>query len=275
MSGTDEAKTADFTIALDLDGVVWRGRRVIPGSAEAVLALREAGLRVGFVSNNSTAPIGAVVDRLRRAGVQADPSEVITSAQAAAAQMRSVLPEGAAVLVVGETGISEALADVGLSPVASHSGRRVAGVIAGLDTAFDYAALDAALQAIWSGARFIATNTDPTLPVEDGARPGSGAIVSAIATASGVDPHVAGKPHPPIARLVRTRLGETGVVVGDRPDTDGALADTLGWPFALVLSGVTADARQSGADIVADDLRGLVPALLEAAGRPVSADPGR
>lgn len=266
MSGSTSPRPSRPAIALDLDGVIWRGRRNIPGSGEAVAALRDAGHSIGFVSNNSTAPIGAVVRRHGLAGVEAEAAEVITSAQAAAAHMRSVLPTGAAVLVVGEPGIGEALADVGLSPVESHSGRRVEGVIAGLDRSFDYAALDAALQAIESGAVFVATNTDPTLPVEDGVRPGSGAIVAAVAAASGVEPIVAGKPHRPIADLVRERLGPRGVMVGDRPDTDLALARVLGWPFGLVLTGVSSDGSQSGADMVAADLRSLVPELLARAG---------
>jgi glycerol 3-phosphatase-2 len=258
-AGTDPPLPA---IALDLDGVIWRGRRPIPGSAEAVACLRQAGHRVGYVSNNSTVPPGAVVERLQRAGIPAHEGEVITSAQAAARQMQSLLWDGAVVLVVGGEGIGEALADERLSPVGSHSGRRVDGVVAGLDTSFDYAALDAALQALRGGAKFVATNTDPTLPVEDGVRPGSGAIIAAISTASGVQPIVAGKPHEPIAALVRDQLGSDGIVVGDRPDTDGRLAARLGWPFGLVLSGVTSEVRQSGADVVADDLAALTPKIL-------------
>ena len=89
------------------------------------------------------------------------------------------------------------------------------------------------------GARLIATNDDATYPTPDGPIPGGGAIVAAVAYAAGVAPLVAGKPHRPMADLVRA-LGEaTGTMVGDRPETDGAFAVELGYRFALVLTGVT------------------------------------
>ena len=89
-----------------------------------------------------------------------------------------------------------------------------------------------------TGARFVATNADPTYPGEHRVLPGAGSIVAAIATASGRVPEVAGKPEAATAALVRDRLGDDGIMVGDRPSTDGLMADALGWPFALVLSGI-------------------------------------
>jgi glycerol 3-phosphatase-2 len=123
-----------------------------------------------------------------------------------------------------------------------------------------------------NGARFVATNLDATYPVPGGMIPGSGAIAAAVATASGRAPEVAGKPERPMVDLIRSRIGSSGTVVGDRPSTDGALADALGWPFALVLSGVTQrDAPPGGESIpvppppfVADDLAALVPQLVDA-----------
>jgi 4-nitrophenyl phosphatase len=123
------------------------------------------------------------------------------------------------------------------------------------------------------GARFVATNLDATYPVPGGLIPGSGAIAAAVATASGRAPEVAGKPEAPMVKLVRERLGSAGIVVGDRPSTDGALAHALGWPFALVLSGVTQTTAPPGGEsipeppppFVAADLAALAPALVEAA----------
>src|SRR5207237_7597828 len=117
-----------------------------------------------------------------------------------------------------------------------------------------------------------ATNLDATYPIPDGLLPGAGAIVAAVATASGTEPEVAGKPFAPTVAMVRSRLGTHGVVVGDRPSTDGALADALGWPFALVLSGVTQREAPPGGEsipeppppFVADDLAALVPQLVDA-----------
>jgi ribonucleotide monophosphatase NagD (HAD superfamily) len=142
----------------------------------------------------------------------------------------------------------------------------------GLHRGFDFDELDRASAAVRAGARFIATNLDATYPVAGGMVPGSGAIAAAVATASGSTPEVAGKPERPMVELVRARLGETGVVVGDRPSSDGVLADALGWPFALVLSGVAGTPAPPGGEavpeppppFVADDLGALAPLLAAA-----------
>ena len=120
----------------------------------------------------------------------------------------------------------------------------------------------------------MATNLDATYPVPGGLVPGSGAIAAAVATASGRTPEVAGKPEAPMAALVRERLGSKGVVVGDRPSSDGRLAEVLGWPFALVLSGVTAEVAPPGGEaipnppppFVAAHLGELAPSLIAAFG---------
>ena len=96
--------------------------------------------------------------------------------------------------------------------------------------------------AIRRGARLLATNDDPTYPTPDGPVPGGGAILASIVTASGVAPIIAGKPHRPIVDHVRRILGDDGIMVGDRPDTDGQFGYALGYRFALVLSGVTSAA---------------------------------
>jgi ribonucleotide monophosphatase NagD (HAD superfamily) len=122
--------------------------------------------------------------------------------------------------------------------------------------------LDRAARAIRAGARFIATNLDPTLPTANGLEPGAGALVAAIRVASGTEPEVAGKPFPPTAALVRARAADVEIMVGDRLDTDGLVARLLGVPFGLVLTGVTRREELPGdppPDRVADDLASLVP----------------
>ena len=112
-----------------------------------------------------------------------------------------------------------------------------------------------------AGARFIAANDDSTFPYADGLLPGNGAIVAAVATASGVQPEIAGKPHPAMAQLVRAKLGSTGIVVGDRPETDGMFARSMGYLFGLVLSGVTSldDLPVSPTpEVIANDLAELL-----------------
>jgi 4-nitrophenyl phosphatase len=137
-------------------------------------------------------------------------------------------------------------------------------VVVGLYREFDYEGLRQASTAVRDGARFIGTNEDPTFPTPQGLLPGSGSLVAAVAVASGVAPVIAGKPHPPMADLVRSRLGPSGVVVGDRADTDGALAAALGYRFALVLTGSSADTgdHDPPPDLVAPDLAAVVDAWL-------------
>jgi glycerol-1-phosphatase len=262
--------TADHpVVCCDLDGVVWRGDEPIPGAAAAISALCDAGDRVVFVSNNSSQPVGEVAGKLAAAGVPASSGDVITSAVSAATLLASALDPGSPVLACAGPGVVEALEDAGLRPVTREP---VAAVVVGFHRGFDFDELDHASAAVRSGARFIATNLDATYPVPGGMIPGSGAIAAAVATASGRAPEVAGKPERPMVDLIRARFGSSGLVVGDRPSTDGALADALGWPFALVLSGVTQrDAPPGGESIpeppppfVADDLAALVPQLIDA-----------
>ncbi|HEV2310427.1 MAG TPA: HAD-IIA family hydrolase [Acidimicrobiia bacterium] len=255
-------------VCFDLDGVIWRGDDPIPGSAHAVEEVRDAGLRVGFLSNNSSQPVAAVVEKLARLGVPADPSEVLTSALSAAAMLAADLP-GSDVLACAGPGVTEALEAVGLHPVSAPP---AAAVVVGFHRTFDFDELDRASQAVRDGARFVATNLDATYPVPGGLLPGAGSIAAAVATASGATPEVAGKPSQPMAAMVTARLGHRGVMVGDRPSTDGALAALLGWPFALVLSGVTGRVAPPGGEtvpeppppIVGDDLASIVPALRKA-----------
>jgi glycerol 3-phosphatase-2 len=259
-------------VCCDLDGVLWRGDEPIAGSAEAITAFRAAGLRVGFLSNNSSLPVREVITKLARVGVTASLDDVLTSALAAATLLAESLPAGADVLTCAGPGVTEALTDVGLHCVSAPP---AAAVVVGFHRDFDFDELDRASQAIRAGARFVATNLDATYPIPGGLLPGAGSIVAAIATAAGRPPEVAGKPSAPMADLVRRRLGTEGVVVGDRPSTDGAMADLLGWPFALVLSGVTSrDAGPGGETVpdppppfVGDDLAALVPELCQALAR--------
>ena len=255
-------------VCCDLDGVIWRGDDPVPGSAEAIERLRRAGLRVAFLSNNSSQPVSAVIAKLERVGVAAEPPDVLTSALSAAALLAAALP-GADVLTCAGPGVVEALAAAGLHGVAEPP---AAAVVVGFHRTFDFDELDRASRAIRDGARFVATNLDATYPVPGGLLPGAGSIAAAIATASGTTPEVAGKPSRPMAAMVTERLGRRGVMVGDRPSTDGALAELLGWPFALVLSGVTGRVAPPGGEtipdppppLVGDDLASLVPALTNA-----------
>jgi HAD superfamily hydrolase (TIGR01450 family) len=251
---------------IDLDGVIWLAGEPIAGVGEAIDRLRASGARVLFASNNSSPTIAALLSRLERAGIEAQPHEVVTSGQAAA----SMIEPGQTALVIGDEGVVEALDARGIHAVVA--GDQVAPgaglpdvdvVIVGWTHRFDFGLLALANRAVRAGARLIGTNEDPTHPTPDGLLPGAGALLAAVATAAGTAPEVAGKPHEPLARLIGERAGHVAAVVGDRPSTDGALAAHLGAPFALVLTGVTAPGdpvMDPAPALVAPDLLAVVKA---------------
>ncbi len=256
-----------LVVCCDLDGVIWLGDAPIPAAASGVAALRAGGLRVVFVTNNSSGTRADYVAKLERCGVPAAPDDVLSSAMAAAHLLAGELEAGATVCCSGGPGVREAIAAAGLTP--ADTGPADA-VVVGWHRDFDFDDLARTADAVRAGARFVATNIDPTYPSADGLLPGNGALVAAVATASGRAPDVAGKPEEAMAALVRAACGPRGVMVGDRPSTDGAFAARLGWPFALVLSGVAGSAGEEPVPeppppFVAADLGALAPLLLRAA----------
>jgi HAD superfamily hydrolase (TIGR01450 family) len=234
---------------IDLDGVVWLGDVPIPGADAAIARLRAAGSAVIFVTNNSSQPIGTYEAKLAAQGIEAT-GDVVSSATVAA----SLVEPGERALVCAGPGVEEALAARGVTTVREGPADVV---VVGYHRDFTYDRMLAASVSVRDGARLLATNDDATYPSPDGPIPGGGAILASITTATGVDPVVAGKPYAPAADYVRSRLGGEGVVIGDRPSTDGGFAVELGYDFALVLSGVTTSAdlpvkptpRWVGADI--------------------------
>jgi 4-nitrophenyl phosphatase len=223
---------------LDLDGVLWRGDEVISGSPEAVRELRESGRRVACFTNNSFVARSELLAKFAALGYLLDDDLVFSSAAVAASLCRA----GERAFVIGGPGLREALVDASVEMVALAELDKVQPdvVVVGMDPLFDYPRLAGAMRAIRAGARFIGTNDDASYPAAGGLIPGAGAILAAIACAAGVAPMVAGKPNPPTVELLRRSLGEVAAVVGDRPSTDGVLAQQLGARFFLVRSGVTA-----------------------------------
>jgi HAD superfamily hydrolase (TIGR01450 family) len=247
--------------AIDLDGVVWLGDEPIPGAADAIRRLRAAGRRLAFVTNNSYWTRADVAAKLARHDIPAH-DDVVTSAMAAAA----LIEPDDVVLACGGPGVIEAIESRGARVT---SDGRVDAVVVGYNPAFDYDQMRAASVAVRRGARLVATNDDATYPTPDGPIPGAGSILASIVTASGVEASIAGKPHRPIADLVRVHLDQTEMVVGDRIDTDGRFARALRARFALVLTGVTGPDDlpvEPEPDVVAPDLAHLVDQEL-AAGR--------
>ncbi len=221
---------ASPTVVIDLDGVVWLAGEPLAGGADAVATLRAEGFATLFVTNNSAPTVGTMLERLANVGIDAGPDELLTAAQAAAF---AVAP-GTATLVMGEEGLEEAASARGLT-----SGGTPAAVVVGWRRAFDFDLIAHAATAVRNGARFIATNDDPTHPTPNGLLPGTGALVAAIATAAETPAVIAGKPGEPMVELIAERTTSVCLVVGDRPSTDGALAARLSVPFGLVRSAAT------------------------------------
>lgn len=264
-------------VAVDLDGVVWRASTPIPGAAPALARLRDAGVDVVYVTNNAYPTVAGHEAKLASMGIDAA-GAVISSPMGAA----SLLKEGERVLVAGGAGVDEAVRAAGAVAVSyaeldAAGAEPVAAVVVGFHGDYDYAKMRIASTAVRHGARLIATNDDATYPTEHGEVPGNGSILAGIATASGTKPVIAGKPHEPIATVVRARATgpdgtvKVGLMIGDRPDTDGDFATTLGWGFGLVLSGVTTAEDlpvTPTPDLVATDLAALVDQLLTFASSP-------
>jgi 4-nitrophenyl phosphatase len=239
---------------LDLDGVVWLAETAIPGSAEAIARLRAAEQPIVFVTNNSNPKAREYEAKLERHGI--DGRGIVVSSATAAASM---VEAGQKVLVCGGPGVVEALEARGAVIVDEHPDV----VMVGFHRDFDYERMRIASSAVRAGARLVATNDDATYPTPDGLIPGAGAIVAAIERASGVRAEVAGKPYAPMAAAVRARLGDTGVVVGDRPDTDGRFAALLGYRFALVLTGVVTADQVTTIDPTPDEVAVNLAALVD------------
>lgn len=224
---------------IDLDGTIYRGTELIPDADTFIAKLREHGKTYLFVTNNSTRRPEQIAAQLREYGSAVEAGEIFTSAQAAAAYVKTDNPE-ARVWVVGEEGLHSAMAKEGIS----IDEKEPTHVVAGLDRDFTYAKLATAAKAIRSGAKFIATNTDPALITEQGLIPGSGSIVAAIATASGATPVVIGKPESHIVELAIKRIGATkekSVMIGDNLETDIAAGLRAGVDSILVLTGFSSE----------------------------------
>ena len=287
-------------VALDLDGVCYRGDVVLPGVREALADILARGLDLRYVTNKSTTHRDDVAARLIAMGLPADRERVLSSAVVTGRWLRGRLPAGSRVLVVGEQGLMRELAEAGLVPVhagdrgvVESSGRvpgppvapgassgvtagvgRVAAVVVGLDRAFTYQALVEAQAAILAGALFVATNRDSTLPLPGGVAPGAGSLVAAIAVATGTQPTVMGKPGLALAEELAQLTGipsEATLFVGDRLDTDVGMGKRAGMVTVLVLTGATTpealrryEAEDLGPrpDFVLDGL-GELPELLD------------
>jgi phosphoglycolate/pyridoxal phosphate phosphatase family enzyme len=238
----------------DLDGVVYRGDVPVPGAVAALSRLRARGTAIVLCTNNSTATTSEYVAKLAHMGLEVSEGEILTSATVTAEVLAMRGMAGGAALVIGERGLRESIARVGLKSTAEHDDLADV-VVVGLDRSFDYAAMRRAQRALEQGAAFVATNDDATLPVADGgAWPGAGAILASLEVASGRRAEVMGKPNAPMMDAAERRLrgARDIVVVGDRPETDLRGGALKGWRTVLVLSGVTSPDQAAKLDPAPD-----------------------
>ncbi|GAB3694441.1 HAD-IIA family hydrolase [Saccharopolyspora tripterygii] len=225
-------------VLFDLDGTVYRGGELVPGALEAIQQVHSRGVPVRYVTNNASKPDQAVVDHLVGLGLEAERSEVSTSAQAGAAVLAEKLPVGARVLVVGSAALESEVDGLGLVPVGEFADEPVA-VVQGLSTELAYRDFAEACLAIRGGALWVACNADRTLPTERGLMPGNGALVELLRAATDQEPLVAGKPERPLLdRAVASSGASRPLMVGDRLDTDIAGAVKADMPSLMVLTGV-------------------------------------
>ena len=252
-------------VMFDLDGVVYLGSAAIPAAPESIKATVDGGTPVAYVTNNASRRAHEVADLLRSIGVPARDEEVVTSGAAAALMLAAELPPGSPVLVVGSASLREELRAAGLTPVDGVADGPVA-VVQGYGPTVGWADLAEGCLALRAGARWMATNTDATMPSSRGPLPGNGSMVAALTTAlGGRKPDVVvGKPEPALFEVAAKRRGSKhALVVGDRLDTDIEGAIRAGMDSLLVLTGVSTAADvlratpQERPTHVSADLRGL------------------
>ncbi len=251
----------------DLDGVVYRGSAAIPHAVESINRTAEH-CRVGYITNNASRTAESVAEHLRGLGLTVRTDEVVTSAQAAVALLRGLVPAGATVLVVGGEGLSSEVVKAGFV-VTDSADDAPAAVIQGFSPSVGWnqlaeASFALALDQHGAGIPWVATNTDWTIPVARGIAPGNGTLVSAVHSAVGRLPVVAGKPEVAIFREAVDRFGTADALfLGDRLDTDILGANRAGLASALVLTGIDRAKQVLAADqgsrprYIFDDLRQL------------------
>ncbi len=231
----------------DLDGTLYRGEAAIPGAVDTLAELRRRGAVIRFVTNNSSQTRAFYSEKLGRLGFEAEKGEIHSSATGTAVYLREQGLDSA--FVVGMPGLVRTLGEGGAEVVnvggddhVTPEGRTARAVVVGICQELSYDLLNGAMQQIAGGARFIATNPDPTFPLE-GSRivPGAGSMVAAVQACSGTIPFVVGKPNPYLIELALAEAGidpKDALAVGDRLDTDIESGRRAGCDTHLVLTGV-------------------------------------
>jgi HAD superfamily hydrolase (TIGR01450 family) len=263
-------------LLVDLDGVVWIGREPVPGSAETLRALLEAGKRIVFVTNNPGKLPAAYAERLGELGVAVGAEQIVTAGIVVARLASEAAGDGGGAFVIGAAPLKEMVAATGARLLEGEAAWEADAVVVSGHRGFDYEELVTAKRALERGAALFATSHDPTMPYPGGELPGTGAVLAAVETASGRRAEIAGKPERHLFEMAMETLGcslsglgnqkEQGngrlAMIGDRISSDIAGGKAAGLETILVLSGTTSREEADGADpapdLVLEDLSGLL-----------------
>jgi NagD protein len=222
---------------MDMDGVLVREEHAIPGADRFLARLRELGTPFLVLTNNSIYTRRDLAARLRASGLDVPEESIWTSALATARFLDDQRPNGSA-FVIGEAGLTTALHEAGYT----LTDRSPDYVVLGETRTYSFERITTAIRLVSTGARFIATNPDPTGPSPDGPLPATGSVAALISRATGVAPYFVGKPNPLMMRSALNAIdahSETAAMVGDRMDTDVVSGLEAGLEAILVLTGST------------------------------------
>lgn len=222
---------------IDMDGVLVKGKIPIPGADQFIERLRSSDTKFLILTNNPLYTQRDLEYRLKSSGLDVSAENIFTSAMATARFLQSQRPNGTA-FVIGETGLTQALHEVGYVQTDTHPDYVVLGEV----NTYNFEIITKAVRLINAGALFIATNPDNTGPSEFGITPSTGAMAALIEKATGKAPFFVGKPNPLMMRTAMRYLGvhsENTVMIGDRMDTDVVAGVMSGLETILVLSGVS------------------------------------
>jgi NagD protein len=221
----------------DMDGVIYHGKRLLPGVPEFVHWLQEQDKAFLFLTNSSARTPRELREKLLRLGLDIGEEHFYTSALATASFLAQQTPGGTA-FVIGDTGITNALYTAGFS----MNDENPDYVVVSESSSYNFDKLTHAVNLVRKGAKLIGTNPDVSGPTETGIEPGTGALIAPIELATGAKAYFVGKPNPLIMRHALKRLGvarEETVIIGDRMDTDILAGIEAEISTVLVLSGVT------------------------------------
>ncbi|MBL7285869.1 HAD-IIA family hydrolase [Corynebacterium godavarianum] len=236
MDGNTTLQAQHDALLLDLDGTVWEGGRAIPHAVEAINA---SGCKAIYITNNASRAASRVAAMLQDIGLNAAEADVLTSAQAALGLAEDVLEPGDPVLVLGAQPFKDLVRDAGYQ-VTDSADAAPKAVLHGHNPDTGWAELSEAALAIRTGAVYLASNMDTTLPMERGLMVGNGSMIAAVTSATGVTPRSAGKPEPAMFHQAAERFGaKSPLGIGDRLDTDLAGGVAAGMPTLHVLTGVS------------------------------------